>query len=196
MQYTHVATEGIVDTAVVRRILAETGVEIAAVYGESGKHHLDKKLGGYNEAARHGRRWFVLRDLNGDAECAPTLVPRLLPTPAPDMTFRVAMREIESWLLADATAFARFFRVSASRIPIDPDSVRHPKQCLVGIVRSSTSRATRAAIVPLDDRGSRVGPGYSSRIIEFVQRHWRPSEASRRSDSLRRCLARLETLAT
>ena len=192
MPYTHVATEGIVDTAVVRRILAVTGVEIAAVYGESGKHHLDR----YNEAARHGRRWFVLRDLNGDAECAPTLVRRLLPTPAPDMTFRVAIREIESWLLADTAAFARFFRVSASRIPIDPDSVRHPKQRLIGIVRSSTSRAMRAAIVPLDDRGSRVGPGYSGRIIEFVQRHWRPSEASRRSGSLRRCLARLEALAT
>ena len=40
MQPVCVATEGLIDTAVVRRIFQEVELEIAAVYGESGKEYL------------------------------------------------------------------------------------------------------------------------------------------------------------
>jgi len=38
------------------------------------------------------------------------------------------------------------------------------------------------------------GPGYTSRIIEYASNHWRPSAAAKRSPSLARCIAALETL--
>ena len=58
MQPVCVATEGLIDTAVVRRMFQEVELEIVAVYGESGKDRLDGALAGYNAAARHG---FVAR---------------------------------------------------------------------------------------------------------------------------------------
>lgn len=93
MSIVTVVTEGTTDTVVVRRICAEIGLEIAAVHGENGKHGLDKSLGGYNEAARR-ERWLILRDLDTDADCAPTLVKKLLPTPSRGM--RSASRHVES----------------------------------------------------------------------------------------------------
>lgn len=52
MQPVYVATEGLIDTPVVRRVCQEIDVEIAAVFGESGKDSLDGTLAG-NNAARH-----------------------------------------------------------------------------------------------------------------------------------------------
>lgn len=94
MSIVTVVTEGTTDTVVVRRICAEIGLEIAAVHGENGKHGLDKSLGGYNEAARR-ERWLILRDLDTDADCAPMLAKKLLPTPSQGMTFRIATRGID-----------------------------------------------------------------------------------------------------
>ena len=126
MRVVSLATEGPVDTVLARRICKEVGLEVGAVHGERGKHRLDQALDGYNAAARHGS-WFVLRDLDADADCAPHLRERLLETPSQGMTFRIAVHEIESWLIADHSAFARYFAVSAGRVTNDPESIRHPR---------------------------------------------------------------------
>ena len=190
MQPVCVATEGLIDTAVVRRIFQEVELEIAAVYGESGKDRLNSALAGYNAAARHGS-WLGLRDLDADADCAPTLRARLLAAPASGMAFRIAVREIEAWLIADLHAFARFFSISPGRIPNDPESIHRPKEYLVNLVRRSRSRTIRDDVVPRDGSRARVGPGYAGRMIEFASTVWSPHEASVRSDSLKRCLDRL-----
>ena len=193
MQSVCVATEGLIDTVVVRRIFRDIGIEISAVYGERGKDSLDGALSGYNAAARHGP-WFVLRDLDTDAECAPSLRERLLAAPAPGMVFRIAVREIEVWLIADVHAFARYFAVPAGRISTDLESIRRPKEYLVNLVRRSRSRKTRDDVVPREGSKARVGPGYAGRMIEFISTVWSPQEASTRSDSLRRCLDRLSQI--
>ena len=128
MRVVCVATEGPIDTSVARRICVEVNLEIAAVHGERGKGRLDRSLGGYNAAARH---------LNTDAGCAPYLRERLLATPSPGMVFRIAVHEVESWLMADQVSFARYFSVSEGLLTRDPESVRHPKEHLVNVVRRS-----------------------------------------------------------
>ena len=193
MQPVHVATEGLIDTAVVRRVCKEIEIEIAAVYGGSGKDRLDGALSGYNAAARHAA-WLVLRDLDTDADCAPSLRARLLSAPARGMIFRIAVRETEAWLIADLHSFARFFSVSPGRVTTDPESIPRPKEYLVNLVRRSRSRAIRDDVVPREGSKARVGPGYAGRMIEFVSTAWSPHEASQRSDSLRRCLDRLSRL--
>jgi len=63
--------------------------------------------------------------------------------------------------------------------------------------RRSRSRVIVQDMVPRRGSGSRVGPGYKGRLIEFVtatHHRWRPDVAAQRSDSLRRCLNALETL--
>ena len=194
MRTVSVATEGAVDTALARRICKEVGLEVVAVHGERGKQRLDRSLGGYNAAARHGS-WFVLRDLNTDADCAPNLRKRLLAAPSRGMTFRIAVREIESWLIADHSSFARYFAVSTGRVTDDPESIRHPKDHLVGVVRHSRSRRMREDVVPRDRSRARIGPGYASRLIEYIWTAWSPMTASSRSESLRRCLDRLSRIS-
>ena len=54
----------------------------------------------------------------------------------------------------------------------------------------------RDDMVPREGSGRSIGPAYVSRIIEFALSHWRPAEASHRSESLRRAIACLNNLAT
>ena len=190
MRVVSVATEGAVDTAVARRICNEVELEVVAAHGERGKQRLDQSLAGYNAAARY-RPWFVLRDLDTDADCAPSLPERLLATPSRRMTFRIAVHEIESWLIADHISFARYFSVSMGLVTRDPESITHPKDHLVSLVRRSRSRRIREDVVPRDRSGARIGPGYTSRMIDFIWSAWSPARASARSDSLRRCMDRL-----
>jgi hypothetical protein len=189
------AVEGMVDEAVARRLVEHIGAEVGPVYGRHGKDHLRRNIGGYNRAARFAP-WLVLIDLNSDAECAPALVPVLLSAPSPMMRFRIAVREVESWLLADRERLAGFLGVSHVGVPLQPEAEIDPKRTVVDIARRSKRRAIREDLVPRPGSGRSEGPGYASRMIEFVldrKRGWRPEVAAGRSDSLRRCLAALET---
>lgn len=186
------AVEGLVDEAVIRRLANEAGAA-AVVYGKQGKDDLRKRLPGYNNAARLGP-WAVLVDLNHDAECAPRLVREWLPAPSVEMCFRVAVRKIEAWLLADRERLAAFIGVAPSRIPANPELEPDPKRTLIELSRQSRRREIREDMVPRPQSGRAVGPAYTSRLIEFTQSLWKPTEAARNSDSLRRCLERLGKL--
>ena len=105
------------------------------------------------------------------------------------MCFRIAVREIEAWLLADRRALAEFLEVPLARVPAAPERVADPKRAMVGLAARSRSMDVRRDMVPRPGSGREVGEAYDARLIEFVQRRWRPEEAAKRSESLRRALA-------
>jgi len=185
-----VAVEGVVDEAVVERLADDAGLAVSAVYGKSGKAAILNALPGYNNAAR-GWPWVVLLDLDDDPECAPAAVAGWLPDPAKHMSLRVAVREIEAWLLADRSAFARFLGLKPEDVPADPETLDDPKGTVVALARRSKRRAVRTDIVPRPGSGRKIGPGYTSRMMEFIETVWSPSAASEGADSLRRCRKRL-----
>lgn len=187
------AVEGVVDEAVVRRLVAHVGAVPGDVYGKNGKPHLRQRINGYNNAARH-TPWLVLVDLDSDADCAPILRQDWLPDPAPRLCFRVAVRQVEAWLMADPETLARYLGVARHRIPRDPEALPSAKIEMVNLARGSRRRAIREDMVPRRGSGRPVGPAYSSRLIEYVQRHWRPEVAARHADSLGRAIACLERL--
>jgi len=190
------AVEGSVDEAVIKRLIAEAGGETGPIYGKNGKSQIKQRLNGYNNAAYHSP-WIVLVDLNHEADCAPPMKTAWLPKPAPRMCFRIAVKEVEAWLLADRERFASFFRVRISDIPVSPESIDDPKEEVVELAKKSRSRDIRQDMVPRPGSGRKIGPAYVSRIIEFVsdrQRGWRPNHAVQSSDSLRRCLMRMREL--
>jgi len=185
------AVEGLVDEAVVKSLIHEAGANHGQIYGKKGKAHLRASIDGYNSAARFCP-WFVLVDLDHDAVCAPDFCRRWIPVRSTKLCFRVAVRAVESWLLADPEAIARFLRVSQSHVPIDPDSEANPKQAMVNLAAKSRRRSIREDMVPRPGSGRTVGPAYTSRLIEFIQSpSWRPSIAANRSPSLSRCRASL-----
>jgi hypothetical protein len=94
------AVEGDLDEAVLRRILADYGITLGLVHGRRGKAFLLQCLNGYNNAAKFAP-WVVLVDLDRDCVCATSCVRQWLNNPAPQMCFRIAVRSIEAWLLAD-----------------------------------------------------------------------------------------------
>lgn len=193
--YFSAAVEGPTDEAVLRRLLLDVGGSLGIVYGRNGKEDLRRNLRGYNSAARFAP-WIVLVDLNHEAPCPPPLVHAWLPAPAQYMILRVAVREIESWLLADHESLSSFLLVRRALIHPNPETLDDPKRAMIDLARKSRSRAIREDMVPRKGSGRQVGPAYTSRLIEFADdlaSGWRPEIAAERVPSLRRCLVRLRT---
>jgi hypothetical protein len=114
------------------------------------------------------------------------------------MCFRLAVRSIEAWLLADGERIANFLGVRRAHVPSEPDSLDNPKRALVNLARGSRRRALRNEIVPREGSGRSVGPLYTTRMIEFIQDEavgWRVDHALGVSDSLNRCVKHLGQLA-
>lgn len=188
-----VAVEGLTDEAVAFALCKNLGLHLGQSHVTNGKDKLNRNLKGYNNAAKHSP-WLVLRDLDHDAECAPLLVKNLLPSPSIYMCFRLAVREVECWLMADAEKFAEFMGISKRNLPDNPESLDDPKAFVVKAATISRKRRIREDMAPRPNSGARVGPGYGSTISEFVQKHWRPEKAVKKSDSLKRCMERLREL--
>jgi len=193
VEYVTGAVEGLVDEAVLRRLIREAGMQCVAVYGKEGKPYLIEQLPKYNNAARYAP-WCILIDLDRDAGCAPEFIDRILPDRAPGMVARVAVREVESWLLADRVNMAKFLGVRQVDIPRDPDALDDPKRQVIDLARRSRYRAIAQDLVPRPGSGRAEGPAYTSRMIEFATRLWQPREAAELSPSLARCIAAIERL--
>jgi hypothetical protein len=81
--------------------------------------------------------------------CAPEIIKGWLrEQPHGNLVFRVAVREVEAWLLADRVGFAKFLDVSIDLLPQEPDEVLDPKQTLINLARRSRIRSLREALVP------------------------------------------------
>ena len=145
----HLLVEGPTDEIVLRSVLNAAGLPCGAVYGKNGKADLLRKLPQYNQAAAHYGRWLAVVDLDHDRNCAPDFVAETLPTPASGMCYRVAVRAIEAWLLADVERLAAYLGVSQALIPrMPPDQDDHPKRTLVNLARRSRKRAIREGMAP------------------------------------------------
>ena len=187
------AVEGDVDETVVHRLVRHVGGQLGTVYGKGGKPSVLKNLKGYNNAGRYSP-WFVLVDLDRGRDCAPLARAEWLPRPAPRLCFRIAVRDVEAWLMADAETLAGYLEIARKKVPADTESLDSPKTTLVNLARRSRRKRIREDMVPRHGSGRQVGPAYVSRITEYVDTTWRPQIAARRADSLQRAIACLRRL--
>ena len=188
------ATEGDLDEQVLRQFLEQSGREISAgvCYGKHGRDHLKQNMVRFNQAARV-HSFIVLADLEDD-DCAPSVVQDWLPYGRdPNLILRIAVRMVESWLLADSDAFAEFIGVPIARIPVQPDFEEHPKRLIVQIARKSRLRAIREDLVPSPDSTSQVGRNYVGQLTRFVLQTWRVERALAHSPSLARALLAIQS---
>lgn len=193
----NLVVEDELSAAVLRKVLDRSRKRylVNGIYGRTGFGYIRSKLRAFNQAAKGGA-WLVLTDLD-QAECPPVLVRAWFgATPRhPNLLFMVAVREVEAWLLAHRSAFARFARIQESRIPADVESISDPKRFLIQLVSQSPTRTLREDVVPAHGSTSRQGPNYNAALAGFVANHWDPLEARRHSDSLTRLLKRLDGFA-
>jgi len=131
----------------------------------------------------------VLTDLD-TAVCPPKLIKEWLSdsTQHHNLLFRVAVREVESWVLADRDHFAKFLGIMKELVPVDVDEIDDPKEYLINLVRKSRKRRLREDIVPTRGSTAKQGPNYNGCLISFVEESWVPNKAMRSSPSLRRTI--------
>jgi len=152
---------------------------------------LKRNIIGFNNASK-GMPYLILTDLD-DRECAPLLINEWLPqTRNPNLIFRIAVREVESWLLADDAGFARFLGIAKNKLPRNPDDLCDPKATLINLARASRKRDIEADIIPRPGSTAKQGPAYNDCLISFVRDTWNPEKARRHSQSLEKALRALE----
>jgi hypothetical protein len=192
MSVVNLLVEGVVDEAVGRRLVEVHGGTVGASFGKRGAGYIQAKISDFSRSSV-GMPIFAIVDLMDTRfDCAPELVGNWLPHPAPSMVFRAAVREIESWIIADSENLASHLSVHYKRIPAHPDEVRDPKAELIRVARRSRSSAVKQGMVPR--KGASIGPRYNSLLVGFVGRTWDPDAAARRSPSLARARTALEGL--
>ena len=184
--------EGLVDEAAVRKLFSHESLTPAAFYPTS-IPAFETRLRRFNQAARYSP-WFALCDLDRD-ECAPARRRRYLPDPAPGMCFRIAVRSVEAWLLADREGIARFLRIAKDTVPLAPEDEPDPKAGLIALARRSRSRAIREGLAPVAGDRRTVGPEYALMVSEFARDHWSPERAADHAPSLRRAIERCRNFA-
>lgn len=196
MRPIYVATEDEVSEAVAERLVDEAnkGLVIIVQMRRGGNSYLKAKLPGLAGVAQN-IPVFLLTDLDR-SPCPSALIAQwcgalVLPQA---LLLRVAVREIESWLLADEQGFAEFSGVPGHRLPETPELLPDPKRELVGLIRKYGRRVLKQHILP--DRGSTapIGPGYNAVLSNFVRQVWTPARAAMRSQSLARTRMRLREL--
>lgn len=185
-----VAVEGDTDLPIVRKVLGHVGLNVGTAIDLGGKDALDLQLRAYLRAAAHSP-WFILRDLDLDAQCAPELLASLAVPSDSTACVRIAVRAMEAWLLADAESISSFLGVRLALIPTDPDFEADPKGTIVALASRSRRPRIKRGMLPAPGSHRRVGPDFEARLIEFGESHWRPAVAARASPSLKRCLEAL-----
>jgi hypothetical protein len=189
----NLAVEDELSEAVIRRLLrhSKRHYAIGTVYGRNGFGYLRKTIAGWNRAAR-GIPFLVLTDLD-TYPCPTALIEDWMPGHHPNLLLRIAVREVESWVLADSANISHFLRVNARAIPPNPDSLPDPKRALIETASRSRSRDIRDRIVPRRASTAKQGPDYNGCLIEFILEAWSVESAAGSSPSLARTVERLRS---
>lgn len=179
--------------AVMRRLLSASGrgFRIYAAIVAGGVDAIRRGIPVYRNAC-HVLPHVVLVDLDRTA-CAPTLLKTWgLEVRPVSLMFRVVVRTVEAWLIADAAGLAAELLVAQVKVPAHPEDLEHPKRELVNLARRSRSRRLAAEIAPAPGSRANVGPKYNARLCDFVLNRWDPFRAAARAPSLAKAMHRLD----
>jgi hypothetical protein len=109
--------------------------------------------------------------------------------PPANLLFRIAVREVESWVLADHVAMRSLIGAKGV-LPVAPDELADPKQSLLKLAKSAPKQI-REDLLKTIDGSLAQGLGYNARLTAWVKSEWSPQRAAERSPSLARTRLRL-----
>ncbi len=173
---------------------AMPGWSLAALpINKRGVTKLVRDLPRYVAQARYVQPVVCIADTDGN--CVKDLLADWsLTSPPETFHLRLAVKEAESWVLADRDCFARHFKVPLNKVPCQTDDIEDPKRLLLQLVSKSHVREYRDEMISSTDR-SKTGRGYNLHLCTFVRDTWGARQASAGSLSLKRSLARLDSFA-
>jgi hypothetical protein len=192
MRQIAIATEDELSETLLCKVLGRVApdCEVHLKLGKRGNGYLQTKMQNFCQMARL-YPVIVLTDLD-DLPCPPTLVANWCNgLQLPDNLFlRVAVREIEAWVMADLEGFARLLGVATNKLNPVPDSIADAKAALMLLARHA-NRDIRNELLPARGSTSSQGIGYNRTLCDFVANSWSLDAAAERSESLARTMARL-----
>jgi len=157
---------------------------------------IKRRAAAFQDMAKAGLYTFVLTDLD-KTDCPPTLIRDWFSIPPgqpislpPEVVFRVPVRELESWLLADRDAFASFMKIPKANFPNKPDDLSDPKESLFRIIRRKGRKKWQTDMLPQSPMAS-IGPLYNEMLCNFIREKWDPARAADNSPSLGRTIVAL-----
>jgi len=200
----YIAVEDDLSEAVVRRLLnhVRRRFEVRARYPLPTLPHLQPKLSGYGylkanvqafNVAAAATPHLLLTDLDV-AACAPELINDWIGGVLhPNLVFRVAVREVEAWLLADIQNFAEFLSLAPATLPANIEVVAGPKEEIVRLAALSPDGEIRDNLVPRPGSTATTGRLFTRMLVSYVRDLWDIDAAAGNADSLERALKALRS---
>lgn len=187
------ATEDELSERVGERLLDEAGLLVELRLRKNGFGYLKSNIDKFAKLARH-RPVLLLTDLD-QTPCPSRLLQRWLGSlgKPENLVFRVAVRQIEAWLLADRAAMTELLG-SARRLPDHPEAVPDSKRLLLDLAKRAP-RAVREELIAAEGAIAAQGLGYNSLLGDLVRTRWSPKRAAENSPSLARARFALRLLA-
>lgn len=156
-----------------------------------GSGNLKRKIANFKNMALGGLPVLAITDLDGKDCIIDFLEDWKATPPIKGFHLRVAVNEIESWILADRDGMARWLGLPISFIPSQPDSILQPKEELLRIVSRCKNRILRNELLPKPNSSALIGVGYNRILSEFINEVWDLEEAVESSPSLKMAWKRL-----
>ena len=189
------ATEDALSEAVGKRLLIDAGYQLnpSPLLRRNGSGYLRSKMDSWCEMAKR-KPVFLLIDLDRTV-CPAELRAAWIGNrkPPENLVMRVAVREIEAWILADHQALKTIVG-SRGSFPVDPDSLPDPKQYFLRLVARQARREIREELVAGAGAIASQGIGYNALLGHLVSTVWSPERAAHRSKSLHKARIRLREL--
>lgn len=191
----YLAAEDAPGLAVGRKLVSEQ--PILSVYNNGGENargfsNLRKKTPNFDQMGAKGFPVLMLTDLDGDPCPSGKIADWLGRVPSRGFLFRLCVREVEAWLLADRAAMAAFLRIKEDKLPTAPESLADPKAVLIKLAQAAP-RKIRVGLTPIGQAA--IGPDYNELLSGFIADSWSIDRAAARAPSLKRARKRVGELA-
>lgn len=192
MTWVAIATEDEPSEAAAERIIESLGAQVHIRLRRGGFGYLRSRLPNFSDMAKT-TPVFLLTDLDNGI-CPQALIQdwsggRALPE---GLHFRVVVREIETWFMADRQGFAEFLGIREQYVPDRPEDILDPKAKVLELAARSKG-ALKKDMLPAAGSVASQELGYSARLASFARQIWSIDRASVRSNSLSRAVARLRS---
>jgi len=189
------AIEDDLSKAIGLRLLAELPIPVTPnlILHKGGFGYLKSRMDSWRELSQR-QIVLILTDLDRVACPLELRADWLGKTPRhANLLLRIAVREVESWVLADHVAVRKLIGNKGTLPPL-PDDLPDPKQHLLKLAKLAPRRI-REDLVKESGTVASQGIGYNACLTAWVQSVWSPERASERSPSLERTRRRLSELA-
>lgn len=178
------AAEDVPGLAVGRKLVAEhPRISVYREKNGGGYSYLRKKVASYDQMGRMGLPVLMFTDLDGDPCPSGKIAAWLGHAPSRGFLFRVCVREVEAWLLADRPAMAAFLNLEEGKLPAAPERLADPKATLIKLAKMAP-RKIRIGMTPIGRAA--IGPVYNDLLSDFIANSWSVDRATTRAPSLQR----------